>query len=43
MARNCEPEIREHVAMRMRRAEIWKGEAEAVGNPTHVARAAPPH
>ena len=44
MARNCESEIREHVAMRMRRrAEIQKREAEAIGNPTRVARAAPPH
>ena len=38
MARNCEPEIREHVAMRARRrAEIQKREG------TPVARATSPH
>jgi len=36
MTRDCEPEIREHVAMRMRRrAEIQKREAEAAGRPFH--------
>ena len=40
MARNCEPEIREHVTMRMRRrAEIQKRKAEASGSSSHVARA----
>ena len=42
MARDCEPEIREHMAMRMRRrAEIMKREAEAAGGSVHVARATP--
>lgn len=40
MAGNCEPEMREYMAMRMRRrAEIRKREAEAAGISTHVARA----
>lgn len=44
MARSCEPEIREHVTMRMkRRAENQKREMEAAGRPTPVARAIPPH
>lgn len=44
MARNCEPEIREHVAMRIRRrAENRNREMEAAGRPTPVARAIPPH
>ena len=34
MAKNCEPQIREHVAMRMRRrADIQKREAEDAGRP----------
>ena len=44
MARNCEPEIRDHLAKRMRRrAEIRKREARAAGPPTPVARATSPH
>ena len=44
MAKGCEPEIREHVAMRVRkRAEIQKREAKPAGRPTPVARAIPPH
>jgi len=40
MARNCEPEIKAHVAMRKRRrAEIQKREAGAAGGFTHIARA----
>jgi hypothetical protein len=36
MARNCEPQIRDHVAMRMRRrAEIQKREAEATDKRAH--------
>lgn len=43
MAWNCEPEVREHVTIRMRRrAEIQNCKAEA-GHPTPVARAIPPH
>ena len=42
MARNCEPEMREHLAMRMkRRGEIMKREAKAAGRSLHVARASP--
>lgn len=44
MARNCEQEIREHVAMRMRRrAEIQKREAEDCNNSTSASPAEPPH
>ena len=44
MARNCEPEIKEHVAMRMRkRAEIRKREANDAGHPTPVASANLPY
>ena len=44
MVRDCEPEIREHVAMRVRkRAEIQKRETKPAGRPTPVARAIPPH
>ena len=40
MARNCEEEIRDHVAMRMtRRAEMQRREAGAAGNSIHFARA----
>jgi len=44
MARNCEPEIRDHLAMRMRkRAENMKREAKAAGRSLNVARATTPH
>jgi len=48
MARNCEPEIREHVAMRMRkRAEGQKGQtgvkATTGSKQTNGRRATPPH
>lgn len=44
MARDCEPELREHLAFRMRRrAEVQKREADAAGRPFNVARASSPH
>lgn len=44
MTRNCQPEIRDYVAMRMRkRAEIQKREAKAAGNPSPDPPAKPPH
>ena len=44
MARGCELEIREHVAMRMRRrAEVQKREAEDAGSPTSTSPAELPH
>jgi len=44
MARNCEPEIRDHMVMRMRRrAEILEREAEAAGSSIHFARATTPY
>jgi len=40
MAKNCDEEIRDHVAMRMaRRAELQRREAGAAGNSIHFARA----
>jgi len=43
-AKNCEPEIRDHVAMRMRkRAENMKREAKAAGRSLNIARATSPH
>jgi hypothetical protein len=42
MIRNCEPEFRERVVVRVRRrAEIQKREAEAVDSPTSVVSAGP--
>jgi len=43
MAGNCESQIREHMAVRMRRSEMLKHEAEAVGGSIHVARATTPY
>jgi hypothetical protein len=43
-ARNCEPELREHLAIRMRRrAAIQKRQADAAGRSFNFARASSPH